>query len=211
MPTRSGASSSLSLAGLGALAVLGGGGGASLAAAPPLGPWPTTYKDGPPPAYTGGFGEPTCRACHADAPLNEASGTLAIDGVPDRYQPGRTYELAVTLRRDGMQRSGFELAARLADGDGAGTQAGGLAPAEDRSAVVRDSATRVEYLTHTLVGTSVAAGGPGRWPFRWTAPAGAAGQAVVFHVAANAANDDDSPFGDFIYVRALRALAGTPR
>lgn len=197
MPTRSGASSCLSLAGLGALAALGG--------------WPAAFRDRPPPAYTGGFGEPTCRACHADAPLNEASGTLAIDGVPDRYQPGRTYELAVTLRRDEMRRSGFELAARLADGDGAGTQAGGLAPADDRTAVVRDSATRVEYLTHTLVGTSLAADGTGRWTFRWTAPAGTAGRAVVFHVAANAANDDDSPLGDFIYVRALRVLAGTTR
>ncbi|MGH7672402.1 MAG: choice-of-anchor V domain-containing protein [Gemmatimonadales bacterium] len=208
MPTRSVASSCLSLAGLGALAALG----ASLAAAPspPLGPW-ATYKDGPPPAYTGGFGEPTCHACHVGAPLNEAGGTLAIDGVPDRYQPGRPYDLEVTLRREGMRRSGIELAARLADGDRAGTQAGVLAPADDRTVVVRDSSTRIEYLTHTLVGTSVAAGGTGRWTFRWTAPADASERAVVFHIAANAANDDDSPLGDFIYARALRVLAGTTR
>jgi hypothetical protein len=57
----------------------------------------------------------------------------------------------------------------------------------------------------------VAAGRPGRWTFRWTAPADAPGRAVVFHVAANAANDDDSPLGDFIYARALRVLAGTTR
>jgi hypothetical protein len=176
--------------------------GASLAAAPAV------FRDAPPPAYTGGFGEPTCRACHADAPLNEASGTLAIDGVPDRYQPGRTYELEVTLRRDGMRRAGFELAARLADGDRAGTQAGVVAPTDDRTVVALDSATRVAYVTHTRAGTSVAAGGTGRWTFRWTAPGAGA---VAFHVAANAANDDDSPLGDFIYARALRVLAATTR
>ena len=191
MPTRSGASSFLSVAGLGALAALG-----------------AAFRDAPPPAYTGGFGEPTCRACHADAPLNEASGTLAIDGIPDRYQPGRTYELEVTLRRDGMRRAGFELAARLADGERAGTQAGVVAPTDDRTVVALDSATRVAYLTHTLAGTSVAPGGTGRWTFRWTAPDAGA---VAFHVAANAANDDDSPLGDFIYTHMMRVLAGTSR
>jgi hypothetical protein len=200
MPTRSGASSSRSLAGLGAVVALALG--ASLAAAAAV------FRDAPPPAYTGGFGEPTCRACHADAPLNEASGTLAIDGIPDRYQPGRTYELEVTLRRDGMRRAGFELAARLADGDGAGRQAGVVAPTDDRTVVALDSATRVAYLTHTLAGTTVAAGGTGRWTFRWTAPGAGA---VAIHVAANAANDDDSPLGDFIYTRAMRVLAAASR
>ncbi|HEX9611604.1 MAG TPA: choice-of-anchor V domain-containing protein, partial [Gemmatimonadales bacterium] len=62
--------------------------------------------------------------------------------------------------------------------------------------------------THTLAGTSVAAGGTGRWTFRWTAPDAGA---VAFHVAANAANDDDSPLGDFIYTHMMRVLAGTSR
>ena len=180
---------------LGALAALG----ASLAAV-------QRYKGGPPPGHTGGFGEPTCRACHADAGLNEPGGELSIRGAPAAYEPGRTYDVEVVLRRAGMPRAGFQLTARY-QGVGmvpGGAQAGVLAPSDDRTAVVRDSATDVTYIEHTLPGTAVS-GGAARWRFRWTAPAVAGG--VVFHVAANAANDDDSPLGDFIYATAVRVAA----
>ncbi len=180
---------------LSALAVAG----ASLAALP-------GYKNGPPPRHTGGFGEPTCRACHSDAGLNEPGGEVAIHGALAAFQPGRTYDLEVALRRVGMLRAGFQLAARY-QGVGmvpGGAQAGVLAPSDDRTTVVRDSATGVTYIEHTLPGTAVS-GGAARWRFRWTAPAVAGG--VVFHVAANAANDDDSPLGDFVYAAAVRVAA----
>jgi hypothetical protein len=38
----------------------------------------------------------------------------------------------------------------------------------------------------------------------WTAPGASAG-AVQFNVAANASNNDDSPLGDYIYVKTVRA------
>ncbi len=44
------------------------------------------------------------------------------------------------------------------------------------------------------------------WRIRWTAPAHPRG-AVVFHLAANAANDDESPLGDFIYTMTLTVPA----
>jgi hypothetical protein len=173
---------------------------------------PSRFKEGPPPAHTGGFGEPTCRQCHGDAGLNEPGGRLVIAGVPSRYLPGRTYELVVSLERDGMLRAGFQLAARFAAGDRAGTQAGVLSPVDARTAIVADSVTHVSYVEHTLAGTALGAGGAGAaggggssaalWTFLWTAPA-AGGGAVVLNVAANAANDDDSPLGDFIYTRAV--------
>jgi hypothetical protein len=164
---------------------------------------PSLRKDGPPLAHTGGFGEPTCRQCHSDADLNEPGGgggvEVAIGGVPDGYAPNRTYELEVSLRRVGMLRGGFQLAARFAAGDAAGRQAGVLAPDDGRTAVVIDSITHVSYIGHTLAGTAITTGASAaRWTFHWTAPAQPRG-AVVFHVAANAANDDDSPLGDFIY------------
>ncbi|HYT84625.1 MAG TPA: choice-of-anchor V domain-containing protein [Gemmatimonadales bacterium] len=175
---------------------------------------PTRFKEGPPPAHTGGFGEPTCRQCHSDAGLNEPGGRLAITGFPPGYQPGRTYELAVSLERAGMLRAGFQLAARFAAGagGGAGTQAGALAPADGRTAVVFDSGTGISYIEHTLAGTALAPrsggeGGAARWTFRWTAPADPGG-AVVMHLTANAANDDDSPLGDFIYATAVSVAAG---
>ncbi len=160
------------------------------------------FKDGPPPAHTGGFGEPTCRQCHSDAGLNEPGARLAITGVPSGYQPGRAYELTVSLERSGMLRAGFQLAARFAAGARAGLQAGELAPIDARTAVVSDTGTHISFIEHTLAGTGVVPGsGAARWTFRWTAPA-VPGGAVVMHLTGNAANDDDSPLGDFIYATA---------
>ena len=172
---------------LGALALAG----ASLAAVP-------VFKTGPPPGHTGGFGEPTCRACHSDAGLNEPGGDLAIVGLPATYNAGRTYNLEVVLRHAGMLRAGYQLAARFADG----TPAGALAPGDERSVVIWDTVSHVGYIEHNLAGTALA-GDAGRWIVRWTAPANARG-VVVFNAAGNAANDDDSPLGDFIYASVLR-------
>src|SRR4029079_12138160 len=61
-----------------------------------------SYREGPVPAVTGGFGEPTCLKCHFDNSLNESHGSLAVDGVPRIYIPGREYELKVVLRRSGL-------------------------------------------------------------------------------------------------------------
>ena len=166
------------------------------------------YKDGPPPGHTGGFGEPTCRACHSDAGLNEPGGDLAISDAPAAFEPGRTYELEVVLRRAGMLRAGFQLAARVAEGAAAGAPAGVLTPSDGRTAVVWDTVSHLGYIEHTTAGTAVVSGAA-RWAVRWTAPAQARG-AVAFHIAANAANDDDSPLGDFIYASAVR-VAGMRR
>lgn len=163
------------------------------------------FKKGPPPAHTGGFGEPTCRECHFDADLNQPGGAVAVTGAPDRYTAGRTYDLAVTLRRAGILRGGFQLAARFADGDSLGRPAGSLASTDARTALVWDTTTHVGYIEHTEAGSAVT-NATARWSIRWTAPATARGT-VVFHVAANAANNDDSPLGDFIYTTALQVPA----
>jgi hypothetical protein len=169
--------------------------GVSLAAVP-------LFKAGPPPAHTGGFGEPTCRACHSDAGLNEPGGELAITGAPAGYEPGRTYQLEVALRHTGMLRAGFQLAARFADGAAAGRPAGVLASGDGRSVVIWDTLSHVSYIEHTQIGTDLR-GDAGRWLVSWTAPSDARG-VVAFHAAGNAANDDDSPLGDFIYTTAVR-------
>jgi len=163
------------------------------------------FKAGPPPGHTGGFGEPTCRACHSDAGLNEPGGGLTITGAPTSYEPGQTYQLEVVLRHAGMLRAGFQLAARFADGPAAGIQAGDFTPTDARSVVISDTLLRVRYIEHTARGTDLS-GDAGRWIVRWTAPAGVGPSrgAVAFNAAGNAANDDDSPLGDFIYTTALR-------
>jgi hypothetical protein len=152
------------------------------------------FPQGAPPGTTGGFGEPTCIQCHFDGELNEAGGSLAIDGLPERYTPGETYRLIVRLRRADTGAAGFQLSARTADG----AQAGVLA-APDRRTQVQPGTGGVQYAGHTEAGSDPAAPGVGEWVVQWTAPAAASG-AVTFHAAGNAANGDRSQFGDHVYV-----------
>jgi hypothetical protein len=169
---------------------------------------PAVHRDGPPPAHTGGFGEPTCHQCHFGAGLNETGGELSIGRIPGRIERGRTYDLVVSLRRPGMRRAGFQLAARFAEGPAAGSPAGVLASGDERTAVVRDSATGVPYAQHNRAGSALTqASGEASWTVRWSAPARAWSR-VVFHVAGNATNDDDSPLGDFVYTTAVEVPLG---
>lgn len=151
------------------------------------------YPDPPPPAHTGGFGEPTCHACHFDGPLNAPEGTFRVTGVPDRYTAGARYALTVSLTHPQMQRGGFQLAARRANG----TQAGHFPPADGLTV---DTAVGIAYVRPTTIPW---AADTSRWTFTWTAPDTTAGP-VAFHAAANAANGDDSDFGDFIYTWEAR-------
>lgn len=178
--------------------------GLTFAAAVPSMPPVHRYADDPPLAHTGGFGEPTCHACHFDGPLNADGGALTIAGVPDRYAPGQQYRVTVRLHRADLEAGGFELAARFADG----TQAGTLRPTDAHADVSVVDTSNVAYAHHTPRGTAPVAADSARWTLEWTAPD--ARDSVVFHVAANAANDDASEFGDFIYTaqRTSNAEAG---
>jgi hypothetical protein len=190
------------LAALGASAVVAA---FTIGAAAPVPPaaWrvhPAT-RDMPPLAHTGGFGEPTCVACHMDGDLNDAGGSLTIEGVPARYEPGRRYRLTVTVRHPDLRLAGFELASRFASGPDSAKQAGSLAPTDDRAQVSTDDGSRIQYAHHLRSGTTPVAAEVGRWTLDWTAPVAGSGP-VVIHVVGNAANDNDSPMGDYIYARS---------
>lgn len=168
------------------------------------------YLDGPPPAHTGGFDEPTCRACHFDADLNEAPGAVALRGLPETLDGGTgAVDVTVELRRPGTSRGGFQLSARYADGPEAGSQAGGFEVDGRTAEVTREG--DVAYVHHGPDGTEAATPGTLRWRIRWLPPERPRG-AVAFHVAANAADDDASEFGDHIYTdRVTVAAAGAQR
>jgi len=164
---------------------------------------PGAYAEHPPLQYTGGFGEPTCQACHFGAAVNAGDGTLTVDGLPEAVQAGERYRLTVTLAA-AMERSGFMLAVRHLDG----RQAGTLAPVDTaRVSVGTPDSTAVQYAHHTLAGTTVPGSERTTWTVQWTAPA-VPGDSVVVHVAANAANDDASAFGDDVYTAGKRAWVG---
>jgi hypothetical protein len=159
------------------------------------------YVDRPPAAHTGGFGEPTCEACHRGEAVDSPGGSLALV-VPATFRPGAEHVLEVRLVRPGMGRAGFELSARFADGERAGRQAGELSPGAAQDGTVRVMAVgAVSYATHTAAGAERVEGGEARWRLRWRAPVGDEPPGpVVFHAAANAADYDDSELGDRVYV-----------
>jgi hypothetical protein len=159
------------------------------------------YEEGAPPGHTGGFGEPDCSVCHADSDSNSADGALRVEGLPDEVLADSAYELAVVLKQADLRTAGFQLALRGSDGKPLGQ----LVSLSDRTRVVEEAGQ--VYLQHTTEGLQPQSDGMARWAFRWIA-AGIAGP-VYLHVAANAANDDISALGDYIFtlerVTALKA------
>lgn len=158
------------------------------------------------PARTGGFGEMTCQQCHWENPLNDPAGSLTVAGWPETYTPGDEYLITLTLERSGLARAGFQASARE-DGINmsAGSNAGVLRPMDELSvSSLGESSKGIRYVQHSERGTEVRTPGAASWTFAWTAP-DTEGVPVALHVAANAANDDSSPLGDFIYTAVLRS------
>jgi hypothetical protein len=165
----------------------------------------SAFKEGPYPNVTGGFGEQSCHLCHNDNPMNAPGGTLTLDGVPPQFVPGQTYPITVTIAREGLRRGGFEIAARFANGRQKGRQAGVWKPLDDRVQLIPGAVDRVlTFVQHNLSGSRAAERGRNTWTIEWIAPS--APNAVQFNVAANASNNDDSPLGDFIYVRMAKSV-----
>jgi len=163
------------------------------------------YAEGPPPAHTGGFAEATCRECHQSEPLNVPGGALTIDSLPDEgYVPGRVYRLQLILTKPGMGRAGFQLSVRADERTGQNRQAGTLAPLDERTAFATKTFGPIQYLQHSRKGTALTAPDTARWWLQWRAPNSRG--PVVFHVAGNAANDDNSELGDFIYTAAFHVI-----
>ena len=174
------------------------------------------FKEGPYPNVTGGFGEQSCHLCHLDNPVNAPGGRLDIEGAPSSYAPGESYRITISIAREGLRRGGFEIAARFASGKLKGRQAGRWKPLDDRVQLIPGATDKtLTFVQHTLAGSRTPAPGSNRWTIEWQAPQtaagpGAPGNIVQFNVAANAANNDDSALGDYIYVKAVRSAPARP-
>jgi hypothetical protein len=163
------------------------------------------FKEGPYPNVTGGFGEQSCHLCHLDNPINAPGGGVTLEGVPPSYVPGQTYPVTISVARDGLRRGGFEIAARFASGKQKGRQAGAWTPRDARVQLIPGAVDKVlTFVQHNLAGSRVLETGANVWTVDWTAPSRPAGP-VQFNVAANASNNDDSPLGDFVYLKAVRS------
>lgn len=170
---------------------------------------PVVHYTAPPPGHTGGFGEPDCTACHMGDPVNAYGGSVRIVGLPRAWVPGERYALTVILEAEETSVAGFELAARWAGGAAEGEPAGTLAPL-DAFTTVTVAENGHPYLHHTAEGSRTANPDGATWMVAWTAPTelatpaaepgGALLPPVVFHVAANSGNGDNSPLLDLVYV-----------
>lgn len=161
----------------------------------------STYPEHLTGAFTGGFGEETCRSCHFDYDLNSKEGALSISGIPSDLSGGEVLKIEIAVQREELGRAGFQLSARYADG----TQAGKFEMGDNNyltfSKSVPDS---LQYIQHTNKGSEPRAGNKTSWTLTWKAPKSLAGP-VTFNIAANAANGDQSEFGDFIFAEEIQA------
>ncbi|MEL7833114.1 choice-of-anchor V domain-containing protein [Fodinibius sp. Rm-B-1B1-1] len=151
-------------------------------------------------AFTGGFGEETCRSCHFDYDLNPGGGSLSLSGIPEKLLEGETVEIKIKVEHDELGAAGFQLSARYEDG----SQAGEFMIEDDRlmfSDAVPDS---LQYVQHSSEGTKPSQENKNSWTVRWAVPDNPKGF-VIFNIAANAANGDQSEFGDYIYTREVYA------
>ena len=150
------------------------------------------FSSGPNDGLTGAPGENTCTQCHGSFPLNSGDGSLGVSGFPAEYTPGETYSLTVTLDDPQALRWGFELTLLEAGGASAG------------AITVTDSGTQSstsgdrDYLKHNASGTYPGSTGSASWQFDWQAPEAGAGD-LTLYVAGNAANNNFSTSGDYIY------------
>ena len=68
--------------------------------------------------------------------------------------------------------------------------------------VQRDPVSGIQYVQHTRSGSEGVRRGEAEWRFLWKAPREPEGP-VVMHLAAVAANDDASEFGDRVYADSV--------
>ncbi len=169
-------------------------GHASPAAAFPDGaPWGSAFPDA----------REACADCHYDQPLVEAAAAITVAGLPEALSPGEIYELTLTFAPNAEAARGAVVAGFLA-GVAVGRAPGGeFLPPDAAAALAREGAE--------IRSSEVREGFPARWRLKWRAPAGADCEPVILYVAANASNDDASPFGDRVFRRVFTLGDGASR
>ena len=165
-----------------------------------VGPQMELYPEHLAGAFTGGFGEETCHSCHFDYDLNWEEGNLSVYGIPDVIEENRVYEFEIIIQREDLMKAGFQLSARYADGSQAGTF---QLDKNDRVMFTQQVLDSLQYLQHSKQGILPLEDGENRWDVVWKSPE-LIPDTIHFHIAANAANGDQSEFGDWIYKQSFK-------
>jgi hypothetical protein len=150
------------------------------------------FPDGAPWGAANPAAEQNCATCHFEIDPVHDSAALVIDGLPRQPAPGATYELEIFFKDPDTVIAGFQLFAQVAD-----QQAG----------TFESSAANVEFIGSAIRSTEPVRGEDSiAWTFEWHTPLDFDAP-VVFYIAASAANDDGSPFGDTIHFRSYKLTA----
>lgn len=160
------------------------------------------FSSGPPPSHTGAPGETTCFDCHDSFQLNRGPGSVTISGLPKIYQLGQRITLEVAVRQQNRSRWGFQITAL----DLSGRSSGQFSVIDTAETQLQAAGERV-YLQHTTAGSTSTSNSSKTWRFDWIAPSTDVGP-VNFYVAANAADANGNPLGDYIYTNT--AQIGAP-
>jgi len=146
----------------------------------------------------GSPGENTCNTtgCHTGNPVNSTNGSVTIES-PDlinwQYVPGETYTISVTVAQANRNLFGIGFEALTSTNNNAGILTPGVGT-QLKNAVVQ-GVSRVNVV-HVLNGG--ASPNSHTFTFNWQAPATDIGN-VTFYTAGNAANNNGTASGDFIY------------
>ena len=119
-----------------------------------------------------------CVSCHFDNEPVLRSEAITLDGLPEAIAPGEVYMLTLRFTPPEAQVVGFLAVASAGVFEAAGPDAeahAGSARSYEPAPV------------------------QGEWRMRWRAPEDGTGGRLTFSIAANAGNDDASPFGDVIH------------
>jgi len=166
------------------------------------------YSHGPLDGYANNPpAQQNCATCHISFPVNSGDGSFLFTDMPeDGYVPGETYDLVLSISDDGQSRWGFELTAQKDDNSMAGQLI-----ITDPNRTQLSTLSGITYLKQTSNGTS-GDGSSSSWIFSWTAPEAGAGP-ITFYASGNAADNDASVFGDYVYTIGLtlsEIISGQP-
>lgn len=149
------------------------------------------FPDGAPWGAADPDADRNCATCHFDAEPLLDSKALVIEGLPKKPSPGAIYTLAIILGDPDTVTAGFQLIALGVD---------------QMAGTFESSVTDVEYVGAAIRSTAPIRNEDGvSWAVEWHAPQ-MIESSIVFHVAASAANDDGSPFGDTIHFRSYELI-----
>jgi len=157
-----------------------------------------TNSSGGPAGHTGSPSDgQTCArsGCHSGPAVANETGVITSDIPVSGYVGGTTYNMSVTLAKQGGTKFGFQLSPQDVSGNPLGTLVAGTG-----SQIVGGN-----YITHNLSGT--AGSGTKTWEFSWIAPTSGT-EDVTFYAAFNFANGSGSS-GDVIDTGSLTVSASS--